>query len=267
MKKLINKSYVLLLAMMALSINSCVEPVDLITDGARDGGMTVAESTSINYVIGGAGPYVVDLTALQGPSGITAIKLYKSFYDVANKVWSNEVLANETAVPADNMVSVSFTYADLISGLTIGGEPLPEDDTELNIGDFWNMRVESVMDDGAAIRQKSPVKMTVSSRYAGTYTVAVAEYYRIGVPRPDVAWPETMTIESVDATTFRQVEYFGPFSANVLYFTIIDGVIDYPEEIDGTAANWKWRPTYYMHNRTGQHDKRTLWYVQCCNRR
>ena len=144
-------------------------------------------------------------------------------------------MASEEAVPGDNMVNMSFSYTDLISGLTVGGEPLPANETELNIGDFWNLRVESVMDDGAAIQQKSPVKMTVSSRYAGTYTVAVGEYYRIGVPRPDVAWPSTMVIESVNATTYRQVEYFGPFNGNVLYFTIIDGVIDYPAEFDGEA--------------------------------
>ena len=62
--------------------------------------------------------------------------------------------------------------------------------------------------------------MTVSTRFAGKYEVLVGEYWRIGVPRPDVAWAGSiLEIESVDAITYKH-NGLSVWTDQAYYFTI-----------------------------------------------
>ena len=64
------------------------------------------------------------------------------------------------------------------------------------------------------------ISFTTKIGFEGTYKVIQGEYWRSGVPRPDIIWVEqTRVIESVNSTTYN-FEYAGPFSGNNHYFTV-----------------------------------------------
>lgn len=233
---------------------SCNESEDLVTANATEGGLLEPVSTSVNYVVGQPeGPYAMSFLVRQGDVKTTQVKLYKSFtttvkyketvdgieVEKQKTFVSNEVLAETIDIAEMNsnhyINSSDFTFTELLDGLQIeslagGPAPLPANDGDYQIGDKWVFRVESVLEDGRVTRQAVPVNVAVSTRYAGTYKPVIAEYYRIGVFTTDISgWPSEVLIESVDATTYRIVEYWGPFSANEVLFQIINGQISYVE--------------------------------------
>lgn len=251
MKRLFKYLYITTLAVAF----SCNESEDLITANAREGGLLEPASTSVNYVVGQPeGPYSMSFFVRQGDNQTTQVRLYKSFTTTVKYIEivegeeveksktfvSNEVLAETIDISnsGNHHISTSFDFAELKSGLEIasldaGPAPLPEDDSEYQIGDKWVFRVESVLADGRVVQQSVPINVAVSTRYAGTYKPIAAEYYRIGVLTTALSgWPDEILIESVDATTYRQLEYWGPFEANEILFEINDGVITYlPDQV------------------------------------
>lgn len=226
-----------------LSLLGCNESVNPFSEDAGEGGLLTPSSTAINYVVGNTGPYNVQLLLAQNESAnIESIEVYKSFSgtkiftasddsDSVVSYSSNEMLDRTISVSSSDFEFLDFTYTfdELKDGLTVNGDALPTLDGDYNIGDSWSLKVVSILSDGRSVAQRTPINLTVSTRYAGRYLVTNQEYYRIGDFRDDVAWPTEFVIESIDATTYRQVEYFGAFDGNELYFQVIDGVISYPE--------------------------------------
>ena len=250
MKITFNKIFCLL--SMGVLTFACNESDDLVTEHAREGGI-LNFGTSLNYVVGNPdGPYTLAFTVNQGNEKVKQINLYKSFtktekYTVIvdgeevekdSTFTSNEVLDRTINVTegTSHSLSTAYTFDELLTGLTVasvdaGAGPLPANDGDYQIGDKWVFRIESVLEDDRLAQQSNAVSVSVSTRYAGIYRALVGEYYRLGVPTTGTSgWPPETVIESVDATTYRVVEYFGPFDANEFYFQIINGVITYPEE-------------------------------------
>jgi hypothetical protein len=242
-------------AVLGFVIAGCNENDDLVTENAQEGGLLTVTSTSLNYVVGNPeGPYGMEFYVNQvGKQGVNKINLYKSFTSTVKTTkivdgeeveydttfTSNEVLDRTITVSGDNndYVSTAYTLGEMIEGLTVASlngpaAALPTDDGLYNIGDKWVFRVETVMDDGRVVQQSTPVAVSVSTRYAGKYRAVKTEYYRLGVLTYTTAdWPDETVIESVDATTYRVLEYFGAeaFSGNEYYFQIDgDGNITYP---------------------------------------
>jgi hypothetical protein len=163
--------------------------------------------------------------------------VYRSFTSSETGSTSNEELL--TTLPISDITvgdnasfNFSFTYEDLIAGLTIDGAPLPANDAELNIGDFWSLTYITTTSDGDIHTNRSITKVSVATRFAGLYRTIDAKYYRIGVLTYTTAdWPAETLIESVDATTYRVVDYFGAFGPpNEWYFQIdSNDVITYPD--------------------------------------
>lgn len=252
MKKIFGYSFILMLGLAF----ACNENEDLLTDGAKTGGLLEPASTSVNYVVGNpAGPYKLEFLVLHGNSNKTKeIRLYKSFtgtekyteevegemVDKTFTLQSEEVLDRTLSIEAtkNGYIETNFTLAQLIADLTVknhaGTESaLSSNDTQYQIGDRWSFRIETVLEDGSVIQQAFRVNISVSTRYAGKYKAIVGEYYRLGVPTYGTGdWPAETVIESVDATTYRVVEYFGAevFTGNEWYFQIVDGKITYPEK-------------------------------------
>lgn len=215
---------------------ACEEDSDVFTGDENVGGLVQVNSALVGYVVGNGddAEYPASFTVNQGAVRTTSVEIYKSFTDIdGNK--SNEVLLKTVDVASAahrQVISYSVTFNELTSGLSINGSPMTTDDTTLNIGDYWTLRYVTRTATGAIHSNVSTTKVSVGTRFAGNYKVLEAEYYRIGVPRPDVAGPyigTTVVIESVNSTTYKVNEMFGPFPANEWYFTI-DGsdVIDYP---------------------------------------
>jgi hypothetical protein len=250
-------TYILTFALFAFA--ACNESEDIITDDAQTGGLLDGSRVNVNYVVGAPeGPYTAELFVNQGRDKVTEIRLYKSFtttvkytetvegeeVERSKTFVSNEVLDKTVPVTEQekHYVNTSWNLTELISGLKIenlAGETndLPSDDQQYLVGDRWTFRVVSVLSDGREVQQAYNINVNVSTRYAGTYRVLTSAYYRIGVPRPDVAFPETVTIESVDAVTYR-ANYFGAFGDQQIFFTIDlgTGEIAYPDkQPDGTT--------------------------------
>lgn len=218
---------------------SCIDDDnDELTGGATTGGLLSLNNTAIGYVVGNGATYTATGSVYQGNSQTVKVDIYKSFTSSATGDTSNETLYESidianTTVGSSGTFSTSFNYEDLIAGLTLNGSPLPASDGELAIGDFWTLRYESTLNNGAVVSNATVTKVSVGTRFAGLYRTLEAVYYRIGVGPNAVAadWPAVTVIESVDASTYRVVEYFGLFNGNEWYFQIdADDNIIYPEE-------------------------------------
>ena len=169
----------------------------------------------------------------QGEDKTVSVDVYKSFTDSETGATTEEILFEEIDFSDiqqgfANDFSFQFKYEDLIEGFS----SIPSNDAELNIGDFWTLKFVSTLEDGTQVTNASTVKVSVGTRFAGIYRTVDAEYYRIGVlTLTRVTWPAETTIESVDATTYRVVEYFGLFNLNEWYFQIDENDnITYPDE-------------------------------------
>lgn len=230
---------IFLTLILALSfVTSCIdEDNDELTGDAITGGLLTLNNTAIGYVVGNGATYTATGSVYQGSVQTEKVEVYKSFTSSASGETSNETLYDtvnitETTLGANGTFSTSFNYEDLISGLTLGGSPLPASDAALNIGDFWTLRYVSTLSNGKVVINSGTTKVSVGTRFAGLYSTIEAEYYRIGVLTYTTAdWPAVTVIESVDATTYRVVEYFGAFNGNEWYFQIDENDnITYPDE-------------------------------------
>ncbi|MDB2606495.1 hypothetical protein N9Y48_01815 [Zobellia sp.] len=209
---------------------------------ASEGGLVNVTSQAIGYVVGNDASYTASVNVQQGDVKTTGIDVYKTFTSTTNGT-SNTELFTSLDVPVQEAgatvpLSFSFTYADLINGLSIDGAPLSDNDAELNIGDAWTLTYESTTSEGDIVETATQTKVSVGTRFAGSYRTVDALYYRIGVLTSETGdWPDEILIESVDATTYRVVEYFGNFDGNEWYFQIDENdVISYPDETpDGDA--------------------------------
>jgi|GEM_PF-2005633 len=249
--------YTTILAALVFT-SACNENEDLVTADAQQGGLVSASSTSNSYVVGNPGPYVMEFFAYQGQGIIIeSLDLYKSF--AGNDIYkdskgkdslvaysSNEILDQTVTVSDANphFFTVSYNYDDLIKGLSAKGNPLPSQDVNLNIGDQFLFRAVAHLNDGRTVEQSYTISFTVSTRYAGDYATIEAEYYRIGVLTYTTSdWPAVTTIQSVDASTYKVLEYFGAFDGNEWYFQINNGKISYPDKTpDGAAQTGNGQP-------------------------
>jgi len=214
-----------LFAFLALGLFSCEEDSDTLTGNKNTGGLLTVQKTNIAYVVGNGDTfqYATDLSAFQGREKVKTIEVYNQFTNVDGDV-SNKVLLTTLTLPNNQQLettNLSVTYPQLIAGLTINGMALPTSDSGLNIGDYWTLSYVTTSSDGGVTENAAKTKVSVGTRFAGTYRVVEGQYWRIGVHRTDINWDDLeVVIESVDATTYKKVKYAGPFDGNEFYFTI-----------------------------------------------
>lgn len=250
------KKYNIYISIIALAslVFSCTEPDDLVTADAVAGGRVEVTSASNSYVVGNSGPYSMEFFVHQNADvQVDSIQVYKSFSgtyvvtgsdgeDSVVSYSSNEILDRgiEITEPGKHFFTTSYMYDEMIEGLEANGEALPTEDGGLRIGDKFDFKIVTHLSDGREVVQAYTVSYTVSTRYAGTYTAIEAAYVNNpynaanGFPQGHILytaadWPVHI-IESVDATTYRVLEYIGVFDGNEWYFQIVDGVISYPAE-------------------------------------
>jgi len=215
---------------------------DLVTDGAKEGGLVELTNPSLNYVVGNTSSYSFSMLVYQAEMKVTKLYFYKSFFSNADTAWSNEVL--ETTINVTNnlthtITSPGYFYADLINGLTVDGNALPAADGELTIGDFFSFRVVSELSDGRQMQMGDQVKLTVSTRFAGKYRFVEGVYWRLGVlMNTGSYWANPYwEFQSIDAKTYKMIG-LSAWDDNVLYFQIeADNTITYPAEWDGVAQS------------------------------
>jgi len=219
---------------------------DELTGDAAVGGLLNVKSGLVAYVVGNGNTFNYNATvnAFQGAVKTTKIDVYKTFTSVDGDT-SNEAFLKSIDVPSTPQsqdINIAVNYNELISGLTLNGNPLPASDSGLNIGDYWILKYVCTTSDGTVHSNASTTKISVGTRFAGTYrVVSTSQYWRLGVETTSTyaGWHNTLrTIESVNATTYRLLDYAGPFVAttNTHYFTIdASDVVRTPIIYNGTA--------------------------------
>ncbi len=251
MKKIIYLSLVLLFAVM---LAQCTKEPQNIMEGAKEGGYVTVDNANINYVVGDGKAYSFTSFVHQN-SEFDVVKLHimksaRIYQQADSSVHSsNEIEAEVIDVEGTDRINVAskgYSYADLIEGLTIDGNPLPTSDVSLNIGDKFVFRIVAEMADGSLHQQSYTVNMTVSTRYAGTYIITEGAYYRLGDLSADMWVGGEAIIESVDATTYRYYEWgiLSGWDGNVLYFQVDSetGKITYPAKWNGEDQKLNGQP-------------------------
>lgn len=232
------KLYSLALLVLA-GLFSCETDSDTLTGGAETGGLLTVNSGLVGYVVGNGNDfkYSVKLNAFQGDIATTKIEVYKKFTSVAG-VSSSEVLFKTIDVPTtpkNQDIAFTVTYNELKAGLTVGGQALPTDDSLLKIGDAWTLRYVTTTSAGTVHSNSKTTKVAVGTRFAGTYKVIDSNYWRLNVSSGGYNGA-IRVIESVDATTYRFVDYAGSFAGNTHYFTIdANGVVNTPVSYNGAV--------------------------------
>ena len=232
-------SYLLALTLVV----SCDDIEDVVT--TTEGGLVEIQTASINYVVGNTGPYTASIKIMQGAVKTNKVEIYKSFN--SGDASSEEVLyttITPTTTDASTVSTFDFTFDDLRDGLQINGGALPATDGEYTIGDNWAFRVVATVDDGRQVQQNRNIKVTVATRFAGKYKAIDAVYGRNTTSSgggiewfyTEDDWPAETVIESVDAITYRILEYMGPFDGNEWYFQVDPATLEisYPEFVPGT---------------------------------
>ena len=225
--------------LVAAGLFSCEKDSDTLTGGAETGGLLTVNSGLVGYVVGNGNDfkYPVKVTVFQGEVATTKIEVYKSFTSKAG-VKSAEVLFKTIDVPAspkNQVIDFTASYNELKSGLTVGGQPLPSDDSLLKIADSWTLRYVTTTSEGTVHSNSKTTKIAVGTRFAGTYRVIDSNYWRLNVSNG--GWNGSIrVVESVDATTYRFVDYAGSFSGNTHYFTIDGaGAVKTPQTYNGAV--------------------------------
>lgn len=223
---------------------SCDDSTDVLTGGSELGGELTVKKDLIGYVVGNGltTNYDNEISIFQGNEKVVSIDVYKTFTtkDInGDDIVSNKLFLKTITVPAlaqREVVSFGVSYNDLASGLSVAGVPLPANDGGLSIGDYWKLTYVSHLDNGQIHATTNETKIAVGTRFSGKYRCVDAMYFRIGVQLYDeTGWPAVTTIEAVNATTYKVVNYLGVFTGNTWYFTIVNDVIDIPVSYNGAS--------------------------------
>lgn len=229
------KIFAIIIAALTISFTSCElnrADYDETSNDAALGGLLDLKTRLVGYVVGEQGPYTVEFLSPDAVVQTETVDVYVQYNRSTDGAQSNKKLLRTITVDNRNTtLSFDVYYDELRDGLTIDGNPLPTSDTELNIGDFFELTYLSNLDNGETHINPTSTKVSVGTRFAGKYRCVDGLYFRIGVLTYEEGdWPSETIIESVDATTYKVVEYFGPFNGNEWYFQIDENyVISYPE--------------------------------------
>lgn len=239
-----------------LGVVSCSDDnYDTHTGNENEGGLLTYKKSTLAYVVGNGNDfeYTADISVFQGEVQTLSVDVYKKFTNT-DGVSSETVLLKSFTFPNVNQVentSFTFTYDELRNGLTVNGAGLPDDDSNLNIGDYWELIFVSHTSNDKLHENAQRIKVAVGTRFAGTYKCISGFYYRIGVlTYTEADWPAETIVESVNSTTYRVKKYFGPFentstaTGGDYYFTIdSNDIIGYPATTpDGVAQQGNAQP-------------------------
>jgi hypothetical protein len=160
-----------------IGLAACQDPDDHITTHAFEGGLLEPAPASISFVVNATPSLDVALNVPVG-AAIQSVEVYKYFCSECGSPStakeSNEVFAGTIEVGGANangpvLVKLPQTYTDLSEGIVLEGSPLPTDEGDLIIGDFWEYRFVSVMADGKKIINNNTVTVSVANQYSGEY--------------------------------------------------------------------------------------------------
>lgn len=218
----------LLLLFFIAILFGCNKNDNPLSENAKEGGLIEVQTGTVVYFLNTMEDnYPIDLKYFQGVgTNIASIDVYKQFYTVddTGAVVSSEKTLYKTldlsSFTEPGFISYNATFKSLAEGTTINGQLIPQDDTLLTAGFYWELTYDIILEDGRHV-QVNANTVFINSRYAGKYRVLDALYYRIGVLTYGIdEWPTEVTVTALNATTFKMEAPCEPFASNSVYFTI-----------------------------------------------
>lgn len=200
-------------------MNSCIE-VSNNVPGEESGGLIETNASGNNFPPTNealARTFAVENKVYQGNGGTAAkVTVYKQYGGSLGVSNTAELLTYDvTDAGATNFYNYEFDFLTLIAGLTIDGVPLSDVPFTYAVGDAWTLTHEVVLSDGTLLKQSpnTNASVSVSGRYAGTYTVIESDYWRIGVQSGLNDWTGcTREIISLAPGVYMNSQAFGPFT-------------------------------------------------------
>jgi hypothetical protein len=175
--------YISIFILPVLLLTSCLDGEDLMTEDAMVGGLVIPTSSNIPYKLGATPSMDIGISVPVGP-GIESVAVECQFFtyveDEDGKLvakGSNITSLGEIAVNATNEseiaeASFTITYDNLKDGIISEGSPLPDDETQLKIGDYWELSFVSIMSsDSREVVNNAKTSIAVANKYAGYYQV------------------------------------------------------------------------------------------------
>lgn len=234
----------MVLTMSALFVG-CNKNDNPISKNAKEGGLIEVNTQTVVYFINSMDSnYLVNLKYYQGKGAdISKIEVYKQFFtvnDAGNPISSDRTLYKTIDLSSETQpgyLDYTASFSTLIAGTTINGVAVPDQDTSLKPGFYWELTYDIILDDGRTVHVPSKT-LFINSRLAGRYNVTWAEYYRLGVLTYDLTdWPASVDITALNANTFKMLAPCEPFGSNEIYFTVDDasGAISVLKSFGGNA--------------------------------
>lgn len=227
---------------VSMVVTSCVDDDDVTIDYGTENSVERGDpllliNTPVISFVAGEPSYEVDLLAyIPTGNGTTKVEIYSTFTDAGTGEVSNEGLLKSYDVSTgENPITETLTYADLKAGLTVGGQPLPDNEVDIPVGSKWDLTVKPVDGSGVKTFNSSSIVIGVLSPFAGLYKVIESDYWRISVQSGGADWSGTeIFIGSINATTFSHNDYVGPFAAEGLFEFVLndDNSITVPDTPD-----------------------------------
>lgn len=203
MKKILKYSIFSLFIAQVFLFSACLKDDDLVTADAKTGGLVVPGTDVLPYKLGATPTLAVSFDVLAGPA-VSKVEVYKVFVNSVTGDASEQALLTTVEVGGSNTSEdvtkeLSTTYAELKSGLTVGGAALPDAEGDLNIGDYWELSFVSIMSDGRKSVNGDITVVSVANAYAGKYQCV--GYFTHPTPGSSRDINRTKTLLAVDATT------------------------------------------------------------------
>ena len=213
------KIYSLALLFIGLAFVGCQGDSDELTGSASVGGLLTSATPAITYALGSSptAEQSVSVALFQGTVKTVSIDVYKQFTDAAGLKSSN-VFYKTLTFPLSSQLETlnySFTYAELIDGLSVNGVALPISDSTLSVGSYWTLTYLSKTSEGSNHLNTKSTRVTAAcvSDLGGAYNVVTrrmstgATYTVNGEVITDLgnATYETSTTGNFKITTTTQI--------------------------------------------------------------
>ncbi len=217
-----------LLLFVGFSFVACQGDSDELTGNANVGGLLTSATPAITYALGSSptAQQTASVALFQGAVQTVSIDVYKQFTDATGLKSANVLYKTLTLPLATQMetVNYTFTYAELIAGLSVGGVALPTSDATLSVGSYWTLTYLSKTSEGKEHLNTKSTRITAAcvSHLGGTYNVVTrrmstgVQYTIAGEVLTDLgnATYETSTTGNFKITTTTQVVGGGAWNTN-----------------------------------------------------
>jgi hypothetical protein len=168
---------IVLLFFAAFTFVACEGDSDELTGSASVGGLLTSATPAITYALGSSptAEQTATVSLFQGAVKTASIQVYKQFTDAAGLKSANVLYKTLTFPLTSQVETVNFTfsYAELIAGLSVNGVALPASDSTLGVGSYWKLTYLSKTSEGNEHLNVKSTKITAAcvSDLGGTYNV------------------------------------------------------------------------------------------------